>query len=84
MANNKQAEKRSRQRDKRRARNRINLGAMRTAVKQARAAIAGGEGDKASLVKKAVQLVDKAVTKGAIKRQTASRTISRLTCAAAK
>lgn len=84
MANNKQAEKRSRQRDKRRARNRINLGAMRTAVKQARAAIAGGEGDKASLVKKAVQLVDKAVTKGAIKRQTASRTISRLTRAAAK
>ena len=84
MANHKQAEKRNRQRDKRRALNRNAIGRMRTALKQARTAIEGKAGEKESLVKSAVQLVDKAVSRGALKRTTAARTISRLVRAARK
>ena len=84
MANHKQALKRVRQRDKHRARNRLIAGRMRTALKQARTAIDTGEGDKPALVARAVSLVDRAVTKGVVKRSTASRTISRLMSAASR
>jgi len=84
VANHKQALKRVRQRDRHRARNRIIIGRMRTALKEARTAIDGGEGDKQALVTRAVSLVDKAVGKGVVKRKTGSRTISRLMSAAAK
>ncbi len=78
MANYPSAIKRNRQAPKRRARNRLVISSMRTALKKARTAIEGGAGEKTTLVKDAISLVDRAVTKGALKRQTASRTISRL------
>lgn len=84
MANNKSAIKRNRQRDKRRLRNRTVLGAMRTAVKNARNAIETGDGDKNALVRAAVTRIDQAVTKGALTRRTGSRYISRLMTRAAR
>ena len=78
MPNNKQASKRNRQRDKRHLSNRLVLGAMRTRVKAARTAITEGADDAAELIKAAVAAIDKAVTKGSLKRRTASRYISRL------
>lgn len=78
MPNNKQASKRNRQRDRRRIRNRLVLGSMRTNVKQARTAIAEGAPEAAALLKAAVASIDQAVTKGSLKRRTASRYISRL------
>ena len=78
MPNSKQASKRNRQRDRRRLRNRLVLGSMRTRIKQARAAIAEGAPDVADSVKAAVSAIDRAVSKGSIKRRTASRYIARL------
>jgi small subunit ribosomal protein S20 len=78
MANYPSAIKRNRQAPKRRSRNRLILGGMRAAIKNARKALDGGEGDKETLFRQAVRAVDKAVTKGAVKRQTASRTVARL------
>jgi small subunit ribosomal protein S20 len=78
MANSKQAEKRNRQNQTRRIRNRLTMGAMRTAVKAARSAVDSGAPEAAALVKSAISRIDSAVTKGALKKQTASRYISRL------
>ncbi|WP_428262911.1 30S ribosomal protein S20 [Haliangium sp.] len=78
MPNHKSAEKRDRQRDKRRLRNRLVVGRMRTAVKKARTALEQNAPERDKLLKSAVSLIDKAVTKGALKRNTASRYISRL------
>jgi len=79
VANHKQAEKRTRQRAKRQLRNRLSLGAMRTALKKARAALDAKSGEATSLVKQAVQHIDRAVTKGVLHRRNASRLIARLT-----
>lgn len=79
MPNHKSAEKRVRQRDKRHLRNRIALGSMRTAIYTARKAVDTGAGNAQEVVKNAVALIDRAVSKGALKRKTASRYISRLT-----
>jgi len=78
VANNKSAEKRNRQVEKRHLRNRQVLGAMRSAVKKARQALEAGESNASELVKAAVARVDKAVGKGVLKRNTGSRLISRL------
>lgn len=78
MPNSKQAAKRNRQRDRRRLNNRLVLGAMRTQIKRARAAITEGAPDVAERIKSAVSAIDRAVTKGSLKRRTASRYISRL------
>lgn len=78
MANIKSAQKQNRKMIKNRARNRAAMGALRTAVKAARAAVDGKVGEAPALVKKAVSIIDSAVTKGIVKRQTASRYISRL------
>lgn len=78
MPNHKSAEKRDRQREKRRLRNRLSLGQMRTAIRKARAAIDAGAKDAPKLVQQATALIDRAVTKGALQRRTASRYISRL------
>ena len=79
MGNHAQPKKRHRQDEKRRARNRIVRGQMRTAVKKA---IAAGEAGKKEEAKKlagaAVRLVDRAYGKGTIKRNTASRLVSSL------
>lgn len=78
MPNHKSAEKRDRQREKRRIRNRLTLGAMRSAIKNARTAIDSATPEAPALVKQAVGLIDRAVSKGTLKRRTASRYISRL------
>ncbi|MDB4959206.1 MAG: ribosomal protein [Myxococcales bacterium] len=79
MANIKSAQKANRQMIKHRARNRAALATLRTAVKHARNAIDGKAAEAPVLVKKAVSIIDSAVTKGILKRQTASRYVSRLT-----
>jgi small subunit ribosomal protein S20 len=79
VASHKQAEKRNRQRPKRQLRNRVAIGAMRTALKKARAALDTKSTEAAALIKEAVQQIDRAVTKGVVHRRTGSRLISRLT-----
>lgn len=79
MPNHKSAEKRDRQKQKRRIRNRLTLGGMRAALKNARTAIAAKSPEAPTMVKQAVTLIDRAVTKGSLPRRTASRYISRLT-----
>ncbi len=83
MANVPSAEKRNRQRIRRRQRNLMHLTRVRTHVKRVRAALDSGEGKLADLLKEAVQLIDKAAQKGVLKKETASRKISRLTKAVA-
>jgi small subunit ribosomal protein S20 len=78
VANNKSAIKRIRQIEKRRLRNRLVIGSMRTALKKARTAVESSAEDAAGLVRAATSAVDKAVSKGAVKRTTASRYIARL------
>jgi len=57
---------------------RAGQGGLRTAVKTARAAVDGKAANAAELVKKATSVINGAVTKGIVKRQTASRYVSRL------
>jgi small subunit ribosomal protein S20 len=88
VANHPSAEKRNRQRIKRRLRNRLVVGRMRTAIKSVRAALdpkneATGE-KREELLKSAISLIDKAKSKGAIKAKAAARTISRLTQAVSR
>jgi small subunit ribosomal protein S20 len=78
VANIKSAEKQNRKMIKNRARNRAAMATLRTAVKKARTAVDSKADDAAALVKQAVSIVDSAVTKGILKRRTASRYVSRL------
>jgi len=78
VANIKSAEKQNRKMIKNRARNRAAMASLRTAVKSARSAVDGKAADAAALVKKAVAVIDSAVSKGILKRETASRYVSRL------
>lgn len=78
MPNTKQASKRNRQRDKRHLSNRLVLGTMRSAIKRAKTALDNGSDEAQALVQRAVSSIDKAVSKGAVHRRTASRYISRL------
>jgi small subunit ribosomal protein S20 len=78
MANIASAEKQNRKMIKHRARNRAAMGSLRTAVKAARAAVDTKSGDAKELVKSAIAVVDKAVSRGILKRKTASRYVSRL------
>ena len=84
MANIKSSEKANRQRIKRTARNTAQTTTMRTAIKKLRAAMGSkGSKDLAPLLKGAVRAIDKAASKGVIKKGTASRHVSRLTVAVA-
>ena len=78
MANNKSAEKRNRQKDRRRLRNRRVIGRMRTALKRARKAVETQAPETPELVREAASNIDRAVGKGALHRRTGSRLISRL------
>jgi small subunit ribosomal protein S20 len=73
------AEKRNRQRLKRRERNLMHLTKVRTYVKRVLAAVAAKDSKAPAILKEAVQLIDKAAQKGVIKKETAARRISRLT-----
>ena len=80
MANHKSAEKRVRQNAKRKEINRNNRSKLRTSIKKLRTAVSGH--DKAGsveLLTPTVSLIDKAVNKGILHRNTAARYKSRLT-----
>lgn len=80
MANHKQAEKRNRQRIKRRSRNLQHLSTMRTFMKRVRKALAGGQLEEAKeVLPQAITAIGRAASKGVVHRNTASRYISRLT-----
>ena len=82
MANVASAEKRNRQRIRRRARNLFHLTTMRSFVKRVRKAIEIKDTAQAAVaLKEAVRVIDKAAQKGVIDKKTASRKISRLTLA---
>jgi small subunit ribosomal protein S20 len=78
VANIASAEKQNRKMIKHRARNRAAMANLRTAVKKARTAVDDRANDASALVKEAVSIIDSAVTKGILKRRTASRYVSRL------
>lgn len=80
MANHKSAEKRARQNVKRNQINRSNRSKLRTQIKDLRAAIADHDKkDSNELLGPTISLIDKAVNKGIIHRNTAARHKSRLT-----
>jgi small subunit ribosomal protein S20 len=84
VANVPSAEKRNRQRIKRRARNQYHLTTMRTYVKRARKAIDGKDGKAAEALQAAIRIIDKAAQRGVIAKKAASRKISRLTKSASR
>jgi small subunit ribosomal protein S20 len=79
MANIKSAIKRIRQSERRRIRNAGVRSNVRTVVKGTRAALESGSKDEArAALARTVQVLDKAVTKGILHKNTASRKKSRL------
>jgi small subunit ribosomal protein S20 len=79
MANHLSAQKRARQTDRRTTRNRANTSSLRTQLRDMREAIA--KGDKATaeqIYRKTVSALDKAIQKGSLHENTASRYKSRL------
>ena len=79
MANHFSALKRARQTERRTTRNRANTSALRTQLRELRETIA--KGDKASaeqMYRKTVSALDKAIQKGTLHENTASRYKSRL------
>jgi small subunit ribosomal protein S20 len=80
MANHKSAEKRARQNTKRNAINRSNRSKLRTSIKNLRTTLAAQDKEgSGALLAPTVSLIDKAVSKGVIHKNTAARYKSRLT-----
>lgn len=85
MANHPSAEKRNRQRIVATERNRAAKSALRSAVKKARAAVTGGDAEKAKgTTLNAEKALARAASKGVIHPRTAARTTSRIAKALAK
>ena len=85
MANNPSAIKRNRQAIGRRLKNRSQRSRMRTSIKSLRQAIDSGDAKTArELLPEALRLVDSTAQKGAIHRNAAARTKSRLVLAVGK
>lgn len=87
MANHFSALKRARQTTKRTANNRSNTSRLRTALRSFRQALQSGDGKQAKeAFSSTVSMIDKAVKKGTIHKNTAARYKSRLSArvAAAK
>jgi len=79
MANHFSALKRARQTEKRTARNRANTSRLRTALRQLRESLAKGDKPAAEQVfRQTISALDKAVQKGVVHANTASRYKSRL------
>ena len=79
MPNHKSAEKRVRQNVKRNAVNRSNRSKLRTQIKNLRAAISGSDQNQSQeLLNPTISVIDKAVNKGVIHKNTAARYKSRL------
>jgi small subunit ribosomal protein S20 len=82
MANHPSAEKRNRQRLRRAERNRIVRSSVRSAVKNARAAIATGDVAAATeQVRDAVKRLARAASKGVVHSKAAARTTARIEAA---
>ena len=80
MATHKSAEKRNRQNKTRRLRNSSVKSQIKTSAKKVLDSVAGKDkAASADSLKKATSLIDKAVSKGTLHRNTAARKISRLT-----
>lgn len=80
MPNHKSAEKRVRQNEKRRNVNRSNKSKLRTQIKKLRSALGSCDGQQSQdLLIPTISLIDKAVNKGTLHRNTAARYKSRLT-----
>lgn len=80
MATHKSAEKRHRQNEKRRVRNHALKARLRTLVKRVLTALDGKDTAAAETeLRIAARALDKAVTKGVLHRNNASRRLSRLT-----
>jgi small subunit ribosomal protein S20 len=80
MANHKSAEKRIRQNAKRNEINRSNRSKLRTQIKKLRSALTGADKTQSGeLLSPTVSMIDKAVNKGIIHKNTAARYKSRLT-----
>ena len=80
MPNHKSAEKRVRQNEKRRNVNRSNKSKLRTQIKKLRSALGTSDSQQSQdLLIPTVSLIDKAVNKGVLHRNTAARYKSRLT-----
>ncbi len=72
--------RRARQADRRHERNRATMNTVKTLVKKVQTAVADKKVDEAkTFLREATTAIGKAVSKGAVKRNTASRRISRLT-----
>ncbi|MGH9501563.1 MAG: 30S ribosomal protein S20 [Terriglobales bacterium] len=79
MANHFSALKRARQTETRTVRNRANTSRLRSSLRELREALAKGDKDSAQLVfRQTVSALDKAIQKGVIHENTASRYKSRL------
>jgi small subunit ribosomal protein S20 len=80
MPNHKSAEKRDRQNARRNAVNVASRSRLRSEVKKLRAAIASGDAETAkTLLPATISVIDKAIQKGVLHRNTAARHKSRLT-----
>ena len=79
MANHFSAVKRARQTEKRTARNRNNRSQLRSVLRKMRETISGGNREQAEqLFRETVSALDKAIQKGSLHENTASRYKSRL------
>lgn len=80
MPNHKSAEKRVRQNEKRRNINRSNKSRVRTQIKKLRSALSASDKSLSQeLLTPTVSIIDKAVNKGILHKNTAARYKSRLT-----
>lgn len=80
MARHRSAIKRHKQSEKRRLRNTAVKSEIKTAIKKVRQSVEGSDAEAArEALKRATRLLDRAVTKGVLHRNTASRKIARLT-----
>ncbi len=80
MPNHKSAEKRVRQNEKRRVINRSNRSRVRTQIKRLRSAVSAQDKKLSQeLLNPTVSVIDKAVNKGLLHKNTAARYKSRLT-----
>lgn len=82
MANIRSAEKQRRQAEKRKVRNRAGKSGLKSALKRARTAVAGGASDLKNVVSTGFSEIDRAAKRGIIKKNTANRYKSRLSAAA--
>jgi len=79
MATHKSALKRIRQNEKRRLRNRMHRGSMRSQVRKFNEAVEAGDAELASAeLKKAIVVIDRTCSRGVIHKHAASRKVSRL------